>query len=65
VPARSAEVEQFVADTTLLRVTLGLRPDPPLAHLPLMAREALQSSPVAATTADRRGHLTLLSKESV
>lgn len=65
VPARSAEVEQFVADTTLLRVTLGLRPDPPLAYLPLMAREALQSAPVAATTTDRRSHLTLLSKESV
>lgn len=41
LPPRAAEVEQFVADTTLLRTTLGLRPDPPLTYLHTLAREAL------------------------
>ena len=33
VPPRSEEVERFVADPALLHTILGLRPDPPLAHL--------------------------------
>lgn len=41
LPARSAEVERFVPDVTLMRRTLGLRPDPPLAHLSTLAQEAL------------------------
>lgn len=63
VPPRGAEVEQFVADNTLMRVTLGLRPDAPLAYLPVMARatQAQQSTEVTA----RRGHLTLLVREGV
>ncbi|MGH2514463.1 MAG: NAD-dependent epimerase/dehydratase family protein [Ktedonobacterales bacterium] len=40
LPARSAEVERFVADVSLLRTVLGLRPEPPLSHLPMLAREA-------------------------
>lgn len=41
LPARSAEVERFIPDVTLMRRALGLRPEPPLAHLPALAREAL------------------------
>ena len=63
VPPRGAEVEQFVADTTLMRVTLGLRPDAPLAYLPLMARAAQMQQP--AEVATRRGHLTLLTREGL
>lgn len=63
VPPRGAEVEQFVADTTLMRVTLGLRPDAPLAFLPLMARDAQRPQP--ADVAARRSHLTLLVREGV
>jgi nucleoside-diphosphate-sugar epimerase len=40
-PARAAEVEQYVADVTLLRDTLNLVPAAPLAHLPVMGRQAV------------------------
>ena len=63
VPGRDAEVEQYVADTTLMRVTLGLRPDAPLVYLPVMARDAQTQQPAQA--AGRRGHLTLLAREGV
>lgn len=65
VPGRNAEVEQFVADTTLMRVTLGLRTDPPLSYLPMMARMAPAEDAVAAEVVGRRGHLTLLMREGV
>lgn len=44
LPARSAEVERFVADVSLMRTVLGLRPEPPLTHLSTLAREARLAS---------------------
>lgn len=36
VPAREVEVRRFVADPARLQVVLGLKPEPPLTHLPDM-----------------------------
>jgi UDP-glucose 4-epimerase len=65
LPARSAEVEQFVAETALMRATLGLRPDAPLAHLPELAREvrASEAGPAASAAASTRARLRLLTRE--
>lgn len=43
-PARAIEVERYIADVTRLRETLGVVPEPPLAHLPEMARAALDAA---------------------
>ncbi len=66
LPARSAEVERFVPDVTLMRRTLGLRPDPPLAHLPELAREALRriGSVESVAAATRRAPVRLLTREA-
>lgn len=40
LPARGAEVVRFVADIWLMRRTLGLRPELPLAYLPQMVSES-------------------------
>lgn len=71
LPARSAEVERFVADVSLMRTVLGLRPDPPLTHLPMMARAARPDSELshqeavfAAASSNSRPHLKLLTRES-
>ena len=40
LPPRNAEVVRFVADIWLMRRTLGLRPDLPLAYLPQMLQES-------------------------
>ncbi len=40
LPARNAEVTRFVADTWLMRRTLGLRPGLPLAGLPELVAES-------------------------
>jgi UDP-glucose 4-epimerase len=64
LPARPAEVERFVADATLLRAVLGVRPDPPLSHLHTLVEEALQrQSGTPATMASRHPHLTLVARE--
>lgn len=64
LPARGAEVERFVADISLMRTVIGLRPEPPLAHLPMMAQEALGRETVAsAASRETRPHLTLLARE--
>ena len=39
LPARTAEVERYVADVWLMRRTLGLRPELPLAYLHQMVHE--------------------------
>lgn len=52
LPARSAEVERFVPNVTLMRRTLGLRPAPPLAHLPALAQEAIQRAALAGAVAN-------------
>ena len=43
-PARAVEVERYVADVSGLRRALGLVPEPPLAHLPEMARTAVEGT---------------------
>jgi hypothetical protein len=64
-------VEQYVADTSLMRMTLGLRPEPPLTYLPEMACEALRrehGDDYAATitvTSARRPHLTLVGPDGL
>jgi nucleoside-diphosphate-sugar epimerase len=70
--ARPAEVERFVADTTLMHRTLDLRPDAPLTHLHILADEALQRAgaakvemPASAATPARHPHLTLVSREGM
>ena len=71
LPARSMEVERFVADVSLMRTVLGLRPEPPLTHLPVLAREitGAPAGDIAAATSSGtrprpRPRLTLLSRES-
>lgn len=65
LPARSAEVERFVADVSLMRTALGLRPAAPLAYLPMMARQALaHESAAAAGSSGARARLKLLTRES-
>jgi UDP-glucose 4-epimerase len=71
-PARPAEVEQFVADPTLMHRTLGLRPDAPLSHLHVLAGEALRPmsaaeveapAPASGAATGRHPHLTLVTRE--
>ncbi len=73
LPARAAEVERFIADVSVLHETLGLRPEPRLAYLPVLARDALRrtsgESEMAGTASgelaagERHHHLTLLTRE--
>lgn len=66
LPARAAEVEHFIPDVTLMRRALGLRPEPPLAHLAALAREAqwhpASEEPVAIPSG--RPQLRLLVREA-
>ena len=68
LPARSAEVERFVADVSLMRTVLGLRPEPSLAHLPVLARAAAGAPnhdiATVAASSGTRPRLTLLTRES-
>ncbi len=64
-PARDAEVEQYITDTTLMRSVLGLRPDPPLAHLHALAEEARLRAPATLTPASRRPYVSAVTGESV
>lgn len=66
LPARSAEVERFVPDVTLMRRALGLRPEPPLAHLPALAQEAVwrASAEEPAVVPAGRPQLRLLVREA-
>lgn len=68
LPARAAEVEQFIPDISVMRRTLGLRPDPPLAHLPALAREVPRQIappvPGPVPVAAGRPELRLLAREA-
>jgi UDP-glucose 4-epimerase len=69
LPARAAEVERFVADTTQMRTVLGLSPTAPLSKLHVLAEEAIHrvngsaAAVAPATDVERRAHLMLVSRE--
>jgi UDP-glucose 4-epimerase len=67
--ARPAEVERFVADTTLMRAVLGVHPEALLSKLHVLAEEAIRrvhgvASAVAPSTgAERHPRLTLVTRD--
>jgi hypothetical protein len=58
LPARSVEVRRFVANPTRLYTTLGLKADPPLAHLgEMLAALPNEQEPAISSMPGRPAHL--------
>jgi UDP-glucose 4-epimerase len=69
LPARPAEVERFVADTTQMRAVLGVHPEALPSKLHVLAEEAIRrvhgaaSAVAPSTAAERHPRLTLVTRE--